>query len=178
MEVSLKSKEIAFVRMKTMNCYIRECSITDGKQWPLVGEGIFVKYYQLYQILNLRSILYHSTPGLQVQQVAEPEPVAEGGCLYFLSWVLCIVLRWSTLQGEGGRLSFLFLLSFVYCVTLSSCQGDAACFKEEIQTHQDVRHRTQHEEWGVPGVKSNTKHNVLFYIYISYMYHLQELQIC
>ena len=121
MEVSLKSKEIAFVRMKTMNCYIRECSITDGKQWPLVGEGIFVKYYQLYQILNLRSILYHSIPGLQVQQVGEPEPVAEGGCLYFLSWVLCIVLRWSTLQGEGGRLSFLFLLSFLYCVSLSSC---------------------------------------------------------
>ena len=99
MEVSLKSKEIAFVRMKTMNCYIRECSITDGKQWPLVGEGIFVKYYQLYQILNLRSILYHSIPGLQVQQVGEPEPVAEGGCLYFLFLVLCIVSRWSTLQG-------------------------------------------------------------------------------
>ena len=86
----------------------------------------------------------------------------------------------------GGRLSFLFLLSFVYfvtlssslyflfsgfvyCVTLSSCQGDAAGVKEEIQTHQDVRHQTQHEEWGVPGVKSNTKHNVLFYIYTCHM---------
>ena len=82
------SKEIAFVRMKTMNCCIRECSITDGKQWPLVGEGIFFKYYQFCQSLKLRSCLYHSTPGLQVQQVAESEPVAEGGCVYFLFLVL------------------------------------------------------------------------------------------